>query len=126
MIRSKDSLYLTYSRILVIFYILHRFVTRICQYLYLISSCDGVMHESDDACSIRSTWSCYWLDQFLTLALHASILSTFSTLYWICLPFVFLILVGVELPLCILTTLIPECCDLFSGVGLSKISLCFI
>ena len=45
------------------------------------------------------------LTSFLTLALHASILSTFSTLYWICLPFVFLILVGVELPLCILITL---------------------
>ena len=25
------------------------------------------MHEADDAYSIRSTWSCYWLDQFLTL-----------------------------------------------------------
>ena len=22
----------------------------------------GVMHEADDAYSIRSTWSCYWLD----------------------------------------------------------------
>ena len=53
MIRSQDSLYLTYSRILVIFHILHRFVTRICQYFYLIASCDGVMHESDVACSIR-------------------------------------------------------------------------
>ena len=68
MIRSQDSLYLTYSRILVIFYILLWFVTRICQYFYLIASCDGVMLESDDACSIRSTWSCYWLDKFLTLA----------------------------------------------------------
>ena len=37
----------------------------------------GVMHEADDAYSIRSTWSCYWLDQFLTLALNILILSTF-------------------------------------------------
>ena len=27
----------------------------------------GVMLEADDAYSIRSTWSCYWLDEFLTL-----------------------------------------------------------
>ena len=46
-------------------------------------------------------FSCYWLDQFLTLALDAWILSKFSTLYWICLLLVFLILVGVELPLCL-------------------------
>ena len=39
--------------------------------------------------------------QFLTLALDAWILSKFSTLYWICLLLVFLILVGVELPLCL-------------------------
>ena len=44
---------------------------------------------------------CFWLDQFLTLALDAWILSKFSTLYWICLLLVFLILVGVELPLCL-------------------------
>ena len=37
----------------------------------------------------------------LTLALDAWILSKFSTLYWICLLLVFLILVGVELPLCL-------------------------
>ena len=35
------------------------------------------MHEADDAYSIRSTWSCYWLDQFLTLALNILILSIF-------------------------------------------------
>ena len=32
---------------------------------------------------------------------------------------------GVELPLCILVTIL-ECCNLFSGVGLSKILFCFI
>ena len=36
-----------------------------------------IMHEADDAYSIRSTWSCYWLDQFLTLALNILILSIF-------------------------------------------------
>ena len=45
--------------------------------LKLIASCDGVMHEADDAYSIRSTWSCYWIDQFFTLALNTLILSIF-------------------------------------------------
>ena len=54
------------------------------------------MHEADDAYSIWSTWSCYWLDQFLTLALDAWILSKFSTLYWICLLLVFLVLVATQ------------------------------
>ena len=35
------------------------------------------MHEADDAYSIRYTWSRYWLDQFLTLALNILILSIF-------------------------------------------------
>ena len=48
----------------------------------------GVMHEADDAYSIWSTWLCYWLDQFLTLALNTLILSIFyisldlSTIYF--------------------------------------------
>ena len=90
------------------------FVTWICcldlSKLKLIASCDGclavtgVMHEADDAYSIWSTWSCYWLDQFLTLTLNILILSVFyismdlSTSY-------LLILVGVELPLCVVVTL---------------------
>ena len=77
-----------------------------------------VMHEADDAYSIWSTWSCYWLDQFLTLALNTWISSKFSTLYWICLLFIFLILVGVGLPLCIVVTLSWNA-NLFSGVKLS-------
>ena len=36
--------------------------------LYLTASCDGVMHEADEVYSIRSTWLCYWLDHFLTIA----------------------------------------------------------
>ena len=75
------------------------------------------MHEADDAYSIRSTWSCYWLDQFLTLALNILILSIF-TFQWICLPIIFLILVGVELPLCVVVTILA-CCVTFSGVKLS-------
>ena len=77
------------------------------------------MHEADDAYSIWSAWSCYWLDQFLTLALDAWILSKFSTLYWICLSLVFLILVGVELPYVYSDHSILECYNLFSGVELS-------
>ena len=75
------------------------------------------MHEADDAYSIRSTWSCYWLDQFLTLALNILILSIF-TFQWICLPIILLILVGVELPLRVVVTIL-ECCVTFSGVKLS-------
>ena len=73
--------------------------------LKLIASCDGCHADNaDNAYSIRSTWSCYWLDQFLTLALNILILSIFyismdlSTNY-------LLILVGVELPLCVVVTL---------------------
>ena len=42
---------------------------------------------------------------FLTLAPNTLILSNFSRLHWTCLLFIFLILVGVELPLCIVVTL---------------------
>ena len=75
------------------------------------------MHEADDAYSIWSTWSCYWLDQFLTLALNILILSIFyisvdlSTNY-------FAHLVGVDLPLHVVVTIL-ECCVTFSGVKLS-------
>ena len=76
-------------------------VNDLYQAAVILLAVTGVMHKADDAYSIWSTWSCYWLDQFLTLALDAWILSKFSTLYWICLLLVFLILVGVELPLCL-------------------------
>ena len=82
------------------------------------------MHEADDAYSIRSTWSCYWLDQFLTLALNILILSIFyismdlSTNY-------FALLVGVELPLRVVVTIL-ECCVTFSGVKLSIRSFVYL
>ena len=53
------------------------FVTWICLNLNWLLAVTGVMHEADDAYSIRSTWSCYWLDQFLKLALNILILSIF-------------------------------------------------
>ena len=53
------------------------FVTWTCLNLNWLLAVTGVMHEADDAYSIRSTWSCYWLDQFLTLALNILILSIF-------------------------------------------------
>ena len=53
------------------------FVTWICLNVSWLLAVTGVMHEADDAYSIRSTWSCYWLDQFLTLALNILILSIF-------------------------------------------------
>ena len=57
---------------------------------------------------------------------HTSILSKFSMFHWICLLFILLILVGVELPLCKVVTSILECYNLFSGVKLSMRSSCFI
>ena len=84
------------------------------------------MHEEDDAYSILSTWSCYWLDQFLTLALNTWISSKCLIFLWICLLFILLILVGVELPLCINCHSMLECYNLFSGVKLSMRSFCFI
>ena len=42
----------------------------------------------------------------------------FSTFQWICLPIILLILVGVELPLRVVVTIL-ECCVTFSGVKLS-------
>ena len=74
-------------------------------YLHGLLSVTGVMHEADDAYSIRSTWSCYWMDQFLTLALNTWILLTVSTFHWICLLFILLVLVSVELLLHTVVTL---------------------
>ena len=65
----------------------------------------GVMHEADDAYSIQSTFSCYWQDQFLTLALNTWILSKLSTLHWIFLLFILLIVVGAGPHLRIVVTL---------------------
>ena len=42
----------------------------------------------------------------------------FFTFQWICLPIILLILVGVELPLRVVVTIL-ECCATFSGVKLS-------
>ena len=86
MIHFQDNFYLTWNRNLVLIllftWICHLdlslgFVTWICLNLSWLLAVTGVMHEADDAYSIRSTWSCYWLDQFLTLALNILILSIF-------------------------------------------------
>ena len=61
----------------------------------------GVMHEADDSYSIQSTCSYYFLDKFLTLALNTWISSDFSAFHWICLRFILLNILGVELSLCI-------------------------
>ena len=53
------------------------FVTWICLNLNWLLAVTGFMHGADDAYSIQSTWLCYWLDQFLTLALNILILSIF-------------------------------------------------
>ena len=98
---------------------LHGFVAWICLNLdWLLAVTGGVMHEADDAYSIRSTWSCYWLDQFLTLALNTLILSIFyisldlSTIY-------FAHFSGCWASFVCSCHSIPECCVMFSGVKLS-------
>ena len=64
------------------------FVAWICLNLDSLLAVTGVLDEADNAYSIQSTWSCYWLDQFLTLALNTLILSIFyisldlSTIYF--------------------------------------------
>ena len=76
------------------------------------------MHEANDAYSIRSTWSCYWLDQFLTVALNILILSIFyismdlSTNY-------FAHFSGCWSSFVCSCHSILECCVTFSGVKLS-------
>ena len=59
------------------------------------------MHEADDAYSIRSTWSCYWLDhtgtQYMDFVEIFNISLNLSAIY-------LLMLVGVEVPLCIVVT----------------------
>ena len=86
MIHFQDNFYLTWNRnllLILLFTWICRldlslgFVTWICLNLNWLLAVTGVMHEADDAYSIRSTWSCYWLDQFLTLALNILILSIF-------------------------------------------------
>ena len=75
-------------------------------------------HEVYDAYSIRSTWSCYWLDQFLTLAFNTLILSIFyisldlSTIY-------FTHFSGCWASFVCTCHSILECCVMFSGVKLS-------
>ena len=85
-----------------------------------------VMHEDEDPYSIQGTWSCYWLDQFHTLALNTWNLSTFFPLYWIGLWFIFLIALGVELPFVYSCHSFPEYYNLFSVVRLSIRTFCFI
>ena len=86
MIHFQDNFCLTWNRNLVLILLftwicrldlLLGFVTWICLNLNWLLAVTGVMHEADDAYSIWSTWSCYWLDQFLTLALNILILSIF-------------------------------------------------
>ena len=98
--------------------LLLRFVTWICLNLNWLLAVTGVMHEADDVYSIRSTWSCYWLDKFLTLALNILILSIFyismdlSTNY-------FAHFSGCWASFVCSCHSILECCVTFSGVKLS-------
>ena len=105
MIYSEDNLYLTYSRTLIVFYILHGFVIRIGQYFYPIASCDR--------CHASGRRRLLNLESLVVLLAgpvsHTSTeymdfvgISNISLIY---LLFILLILVGVELPLCMIVTL---------------------
>ena len=63
------------------------------------------MYGADDTYSVRSTWSCSWLDQFLIQGNSAWSLSKISISYWIRLTFILLALMGVEIILCLAATL---------------------
>ena len=76
------------------------------------------MHEADDAYSIRSTWSCYWLDQFLTLALNILILSIFYISMDLFTNY-FAHFIGCWASFVCSCHSILECCVMFSGVKLS-------
>ena len=78
----------------------------------------GVMHEADDAYSIRSTCSCYWLDQFLTLALNLLILSIFYISMDLSANY-FAHFSGCRASFVCSCHSILECCVTFSGVKLS-------
>ena len=63
-----------------LFCYLDGFVAWICLSVHWLLAVMGVMHEADDTylILIRSTWSCYWLDKFLTLALNTLALPIFD------------------------------------------------
>ena len=116
---SRLLFYLTCSRNLVFFCYSDGFVAWICLNIHWLLVVTGVMHEADDAYSIWSTWSCYWLDQFLALALSTLILSVFyilldlSTIY-------FTHCGGCWTSFVCDCHSILECCVVFSGVKLSQ------
>ena len=78
----------------------------------------GVMHEPDNAYSIRSTWSCYWLDQFLTLALNILILLIFYISMDLSINY-FAHFSGCRASFVCSCHSILECCVTVSGVKLS-------
>ena len=108
--------------ILVVFVVvIQGFATSICRYFILLPVVMGITHEADNTSSIWSTWSCYWLDQFLSQVSNKWNLSKFSMLNWICLLFILFILVGVEFSFSLFL-----CFVLFSGVKSSIRLFCFI
>ena len=101
-IHSQDNLYLTCGRNLTA---LRGFLTRICLYLNWLLAVTSVIHEADDAYSIQSTCSCYWLDQFLTLALNTWILLKFFNISLDLSAIYFAHFSGCWASLCIVVTL---------------------
>ena len=100
-----------------LFCYLDGFVAWICLNLNWLLAVTGVMHEADDAYSIRSTGSCYWLDQFLTLALN-----TFFVAFYISLDLstiYFAHFSGCWASFVCSCHSVPEFCLMFSGVKLN-------
>ena len=102
MVHSQDNLYLTCSRNLVWHLDL--------SVLKLIASCERVSCMRQMALTQSGAPS--RVTDWINFSHYTWILSKFSTFQWICLLFISLILVGVELTLCI----IIECYNPFSGV----------
>ena len=124
MIHSQNNLFFIYSRILVVFVVLHGFITWICLYfIRLLAVTVSCMRQTT---LTQSTWSCYWLDQFLSLAISTWIfveifnvsldLSTNHSVYFS----------GCRVSIVYSCCSILECNNLFSGVKLGTRSLCFI
>ena len=109
MIRSQDNLYLTYSKILVVLYYC---CTWICfldlSTLYLIASCDGChargrrsLLNPEHLVVLLSEPISHTSIQYMDFVEIFNVSLDLSTIY-----FIFLILVGVELPFCIIAMVV--------------------
>ena len=109
MIRSLDDLYLTYSRILVVFYCCYTWICHLdLSTLYLIASCDGChargrrrLLNPEHLFVLLSEPISHTSIQYMDFVEIFNVSLDLSTIY-----FIFLIFLGVELPLCIVAIVV--------------------